>query len=490
MDQSAAAGGRGLAMAALGVVLLGIALRILAYDPWAQFHADEFYQYLEQGHRLATGYGAIPWEWREGVRNALIPQLLAAPMGLGTAIAPDGLLAIHLARLTFAALCLMALAGAWGLGAAQSRRHALAALLVAAVWFDGVRFSVYVLSESLATGLIVCGAALVLAGGRQGWRLPLAGFLLALGVLVRLQYAPYVGIFVLLAAGRDWRLWRGLILGGLAALALGVASDLANGQVPLRWVWANIAQNIGAGRAARFGTSGPLDYLAMLFAGLGPCAPLILLAACFAGKRYRPLLAAALVTILAHSLIGHKEYRFIWLAVFTLLVLAAIASVSLLDLWLARRKPQWREAPPLLALCLGWGAVALAAWAATQGAASLRGGGEITRAAHAVARLSQVCGLAVPLQWHNNVISAYLRRDVAIYEIPEAVMQGTSPLPPAIVRAANAMLAPAPPAPGYVATSCHTGPGNTACLFVRPGPCEPAPARTFERQTYMQANDL
>ncbi len=221
-------GAKSLTIATLAVALLAVALRIAAYDPWAQFHADEFYQYLEQGHRLATGYGAVPWEWREGVRNALIPQLLAGPLWLGTAIAPQGILAIHLARIMFAALCLMALAGAWGLGAATSRRHALVALLVAAVWFDGLHFSVYVLSESLATGLIICGAALVLSNRK----LALAGFLLALGVLVRLQYAPFVGVFVLLAAGRDWRLWRALALGGLAALAIGIASDLANGQMP------------------------------------------------------------------------------------------------------------------------------------------------------------------------------------------------------------------------------------------------------------------
>ncbi len=480
MEQS----GRNLTIATLAVALLAVALRIAAYDPWAQFHADEFYQYLEQGHRLATGYGAVPWEWREGVRNALIPQMLAGPQWLGTAIAPDGILAIHLARITFAALCLMALAGAWGLGAAESRRHALIALLVSAVWFDGVRFSVYILSESLATGLIVCGAALVLADRR----LSLAGFLLALGVLVRLQYAPFVGIFVLLAAGRDWRLWRALILGGIAALALGVASDLANGQMPLRWAWANVAQNIGAGRAARFGTSGPFDYLAMLYAGLGPFSPLVLIAACFAGKRYRPLLAAATVTILAHSLIGHKEYRFIWLAVFTLLTLAAIGSVNLADRWSARKPGAARYALPVL--CLGWCGIALSAVLSTGGAATQRSGGEITRAGHAAARLPQICGLAVPLQWHNNVIAAYLRRDLQIYEIPEAMLQGKAPLPPAIARAANAVLAPSPPAPGFALHSCQTGHTTKACLYLRPGACDPAPARQFERQTYMNANDL
>ena len=61
-------------------------------------------------------------------------------------------------------------------------------------------------------------------------------------------------------------------------------------------------------------------------------------------------------------------------------------------------------------------------------------------AAHDVAARAEVCGLAVPLQWHNYVISAYLRRNVPIYEVPEAVLAGKAALPADIPRAANAML--------------------------------------------------
>ncbi len=491
MDQSEIAGSRGLRLATIAVALLAVALRIAAYNPWDQFHADEFFQYLEQGHRLAEGYGALPWEWRAGMRNALIPQFLAGPFAIGAAIAPAGMLAVQLARLSFAVLCLLALAGAWGIGAASSRRHALAALLIAAVWYDGVLFSVSVLSESAATALIACGAAMLLVERRAAWQLPLAGFLLGLGVLVRLQYAPFVAVLVPLSAGRDWRMWRVLALGAVAALALGVASDLANHQTPMRWIFANFAMNLGEGRAARFSTSGPFDYLNMLLAGLGPFAPVILGAALFSGPRYRPLLAAALVTIIAHSLIGHKEYRFIWLPVFTILVLAAIASVDLLDHWLARREPgRTAGLGALLLLCLGWIGASLAALASTGGAASYRSGGAYALAAHDVAFRPQICGLAVPLQWHNHVISAYLRRDVPIYEVPEAVLAGKQLLPGAISLAANAMLGVSPPAPDYRVVRCHEMHGQRACLYLRPGTCDASAARQFERQTYMNANDL
>ena len=38
-------------------------------------HADELFQYLEQGHRMAFGYGVIPWEYRDGARSWMLPGL-------------------------------------------------------------------------------------------------------------------------------------------------------------------------------------------------------------------------------------------------------------------------------------------------------------------------------------------------------------------------------------------------------------------------------
>src|SRR5215813_1750762 len=44
---------------------------------------DEIFQTLEQGHRLAFGYGIIPWEFREGVRSWFLPGILGAVMRVG-----------------------------------------------------------------------------------------------------------------------------------------------------------------------------------------------------------------------------------------------------------------------------------------------------------------------------------------------------------------------------------------------------------------------
>ncbi|BFZ63935.1 glycosylphosphatidylinositol anchor biosynthesis [Saitoella coloradoensis] len=42
------------------------------------FQPDEFYQSLEVAHKIAFGYGYITWEWDEGIRNPLHPAIFAA----------------------------------------------------------------------------------------------------------------------------------------------------------------------------------------------------------------------------------------------------------------------------------------------------------------------------------------------------------------------------------------------------------------------------
>ncbi|CAL4142198.1 unnamed protein product, partial [Meganyctiphanes norvegica] len=42
------------------------------------FVADEYWQANEVAHHLAFGYGYLTWEWREGIRSAFYPSILAA----------------------------------------------------------------------------------------------------------------------------------------------------------------------------------------------------------------------------------------------------------------------------------------------------------------------------------------------------------------------------------------------------------------------------
>ena len=471
------------------VVVAGLVARWLAFAPFDISHADELMQYLEQGQRLASGHGIVPWEYRYGARNELLPQLLALPFWLGARIAPGTLAGMLAARWMFLAMTLLALPAAWRLGALTSRTHALAALFVAAVWYENVLFSTLLLSEVLAAALIAMAAALLLAAAPSRVALRWAGLLLGLGVIIRLQYAPFVAVLVLARLRTDWRSWGQLALGGLAALALGALSDLAAGQVPLRWIWVNLGYNMGQGRAARFGAAGPLEYLWLLRDHLGPAVPLLLAGAMLSPARYRPLVLALLANVLFHSLIAHKEYRFVWLSVWSITVLAAIASVSLAQALAARRG---MTLTPLMLAALGalWLAASWAAQAQSGGARTLRGGAPIPLAANAVANRQQTCGIALPNQWRAHLVPALLPRAVPLYVAPAEVIGQGRPLPAGLIGAADVLIFPQLPsgAHGYRELTCRANAVLKACVYVRPGGCLDDPNWTY--QAALEREDL
>jgi len=42
------------------ILIAGVALRAVAFDPYSAHHPDETIQYLEQAHRLVFGHGVVP----------------------------------------------------------------------------------------------------------------------------------------------------------------------------------------------------------------------------------------------------------------------------------------------------------------------------------------------------------------------------------------------------------------------------------------------
>lgn len=457
-----------------GILALALALRIAAFSLFDTIHPDEVLQYQERAFRMAFGHGIVPWESVHGVRNALIPDLLAAPMGLAAWLGVDYPLPLLAARAMFAAACLVVVPAAYWIGSLRSPRHGLVAMFAAAVWFESVLFGVQVLSESIATAMACAGAAAILRARENRGMALLAGFLLALSVLLRLQYAAFAGVLALAALTTDRRAWLRLVLGALPALVLGAVTDLAAGQMPFAWIAANVTMNLGQGVAASHGVSPPMAYVQGIFMRLHPFALPILAGAVLSGPRHRPLLLAALANLLVHSLIGHKEYRFVWLSVLVLVVLAAIASVDLADRLLARRpsrRPRALLAPGLP--CLVWAGASLAAFLATGGAGALRSGAAITRQAIAAAALPETCAVAVPDADRKTLAHAFLPRPVDLYLVPDPMNEGKAPLSPAILDAADALVLTGPvrPPEPYRQIGCADEAGKRACLFLREGDC-------------------
>lgn len=476
--------GAGWMAAILGVVLLGLGLRLATFSLFDLRYADEFMQYLEQGNRLATGHGIRPWEWRFGLRNALIPQVLSIPFALGHALAPGTLLGLELARSLFLALACLALPAAWKLGGLAGRAQALVALFVAAVWWESVLYANLVLSETLATVLLLLSAAPLLDARASARALFVAGLAAGLGVLVRFQFGLFAAVLAGAALRLDLARWRAFALGAMAAGAVGAASDLAAGLVPFQWIWTNLTMNVGQNRASEFGTAPPLQYVTELARHFWPLLPIVLVAAWMAGWRYRPLFWAAIVNIAAHSLIAHKEYRFIWISVLALLVLAAIGSVEAVLRLQSRRGAAMT--PLALALIIaGWASASGIAARANGGVLAGRIGGAVPQLANRAASDPAVCAIGLAYENRAHLVPALLARPVPILLAPEPL----SPLPAGFANGANALLLERPPSdPRFARIACGAFADSEFCLWQRPGACAPAPRWSY--QAMLEANNL
>src|ERR1700730_12425329 len=88
-------------------------------------HPDENFQLFEQAHRIAFGYGIVPWEFLDGIRSPVLPYVLAALFWLGGrgAGGPEGTLLV--ARAALAATSLLGVAAVYRMGQRTSAAHAL-----------------------------------------------------------------------------------------------------------------------------------------------------------------------------------------------------------------------------------------------------------------------------------------------------------------------------------------------------------------------------
>lgn len=469
------------------VVGIAIALRLLAYSPFDLSHSDELMQYLEQGNRLVTGTGILPWESRFGLRNSLIPQILAGPLWLGHTLAPGTIAHVHLARCTFMALTLLLLPAAWRLGALTSPRHGFVALFVAATWWESIFFSNLLLSESLASAVLLLASAVLLDRAAKGWKIFAAALLLGCGVLLRFQYAPFAAVVLVWTLVRDsWR-WPYLLGGGIVAAVFGTISDLCAGMTPYSWVFVNFQKNIGEGIAARFSTDPAWQYLYEYYLHLGPGALLLVgITAAASGFRYRPLLAAAILNVAVHSLVLHKEYRFVWLSTLVLLLLAAIGSLRIADHLLARRGSVEKIGGlSVLIVVTGWALTSAASFHVTGGYKAFRGGGVLSELAIAAAERPDVCGLVVADVYYGYAAPSLLPRNIPLFIAPAGVYHMRRALPPELGSAANALISDRKPvgADAFRQVACLSLPTQTPCLYVRPGSC--SHNDTYDYQTML-----
>lgn len=467
-----------------GILALAATLRLAFLNPYGVLFYDELFQYVEQAWRQVSGDGVVTWDIRDHVRPALLPLLLAVPARIGLAVGGSAFAAIVAIRLAVMAASLSAVVAAWSIGRRWSPLHGVLAAAALAIWYEAIQLGDHVLSESLAVDAFLAGAALA-ASSAGKTRMAMAGLLFGLTAVLRMQYAPAVAIYVLLAV--PWRRWGWLALGGVALIAEG-AADLASGIVPFEWVLNNFHANITEGRMAAVSTMGPLYYLANLnYAWGGVLLVPIGLLAWQAGRKALPFAAAAAAVVLVHQLIGHKEYRYIALAVMLAILLAGIGLGAVARRLVRRGWPATAAIGLGLALCSAGSA--WAAWHNELALAIEREEAPMLRSLRLVGQDSEVCAVAVPVSAISGISRAYLGRPMPIY-----VLTGDDLRDPARLAADSAgfnaaILPRGHRLRGFRETGCVGKPG--LCVQRRTGRCEPGDAlKRQEVQAFFEREGL
>ena len=284
-------------------------------------HADELYQILEQGHRLAFGNGLVPWEYFYGVRPLLLPVVIAGmlvvfdALGLGQPVwYVDGV------KLLFCAISLLIPAGMYFF----ARRHfgettGRIALVAGAFWYEFVGFAHKPLAEFVATGLLLVALAVCMspASDRNRIKIWLLAFLPVVLAAVRIQYAPIAFILLGLFFLRTEKKVAFGIVVVASVIVVGVFDAVTWGGGLFHsyisyFRYQNTYQTLVASNIANHPGYQYLIWLAIASVGLGLLCVVLALRDV---RRYGFLLVLLIALLILHSVPGHKEYRYIFLAI-------------------------------------------------------------------------------------------------------------------------------------------------------------------------------
>lgn len=473
--------------ALLAIVGVALLFRLGLGSQMTVLHADEVWQYLEPAYGLVTGSWVRAWEFHAGLRGWFMPVLLVPPLALGHAIAPDTQLHIYLMRTMLAVISLGIPIAWYDLARPLGRGHALIAAWVAATWCEVFYFAVRPSAEGIGMALLFPAMALAQRLRFRPHRASalVLGLLLALGFVVRFHYLPAIVLVALWSLGRDWRcVLPNLLLGFAAGITVGGLCDLITGHPPLLWIWHSIAFNVVAGGAAMFGTQPPWWFAQYQIETWSWAAlvivPLIAIGAWRQPKPEAMLLAISAAIYAPHSLIAHKEYRFVILGATTLVLLAAIGSVELCAV-LRRRfagaMPD--ERTTLIALGLGWLGLSLAVGLAPVFIMYWGQGDKAFGTLVVAGEQPGVCGLGMYNQPNHPALanSLFNRRVPALlFDGPEASAQAHAMVSRYNVMVAARLDGPALPAPFHLVECWHQGAlpidEQRQCVFVRTGGCQ------------------
>jgi hypothetical protein len=336
---------RVVALVVLGLSLCtGALLRLwLATHDDGIFWPDEIYQSLEPAHHLVFGYGLVAWEFRDGARNWAFPGFVALLLKACSLVGiTDSRSYVMVIRGVFCLIGVATAAGTYRLARAvgATALSAAAAAAIFSLTAPAIFYAPRAMSESAAALVVVVGLTLALRPEARSWQLAVGAALLAIAVMLRLQTAIFgLGLVaVLFAAGQRRPALLVLTVFAAGMLVFGLVDLLTWGS----WFHSAVTYvrvNLVEGRSSVWGTASTLYYPVALVNSMGLAGFLMLGLAALAVRRSPRLWILGAAFLAAHSLIPHKELRFILPALPVACALAGVGLdefVGLAPVWMSR----------------------------------------------------------------------------------------------------------------------------------------------------------
>lgn len=238
-------------------------------------------------------------------------------------------------------------AAKWG-GRFSGRQGMWIAGIFSALWPDLWLMAPHPLEEVFSADILVPAiyAVETLAARSSLRQIAMVSFMLGAALAIRIQIAPAVAIAGISLCGRDIQRWRMGVLAGAVPLLISGLLDWITWGEPFRSLWLNIYLNVFLGIAKnQFGTD-PASYFISIMGldWLWTLPAMVIL--CWRGGKMLPVAGYSVIAIIiTHSLIAHKEFRFIFPAI---ALAVPLAGVGLAEILVYLRKNGQLSAPKII----------------------------------------------------------------------------------------------------------------------------------------------
>jgi GPI mannosyltransferase 3 len=466
----------------LAILVIGAALfRALLQVIWPNtIWPDEIFQTLEPAHRAVFNFGITAWEFRDAARSWLFPGFLAGVMKATESLGPGSLGYILSVTILLSLVSMTPAVAAWAWTKKLSGKNALWAACSVAFWSDLVFFGPKALNEAIAAHLLVIGVYFARFHDEKRWRIVLSGTMLGLALALRFHLAPAIFLVAWYVVHQNWRTKFPLMGSGVfGVFSLAGLLDAITWDYPFQSYWVSFRFNILQSGSHNWGVSPIWQYIAW-YGNVWSFGVILLGLAILFWRRDRLLVASGLTILLVHSVLAHKEYRFIYPAT-VLIVLAASLElffrIEVLPKCFQRLKI--RHIAPLLAFA-GW--ISLSAVAANRftpaNTGNIFGPGETEthfrwlegrkKAFLYLSSRNDVCGIGLEnIPWYLSGGYSYLHQDVPIFLVDQQRSQADyRPFFNTIVTKPNTVVSSE-----WRLLACF----DDTCVYMRSGPCKALP---------------